>query len=89
LDTEVMRDLYDTFTAPDGTQLGNAPGKYASVEVRLASWREANPEGEFGGGRRGEEANRTPAAPAASPTAAGELVPRLKRRQIQDRSAYP
>ncbi|WP_020578896.1 MobF family relaxase [Actinopolymorpha alba] len=39
-----MHKLFDGFEAPDGTQLGQRPGRYGSVEARLDSWKADHPD---------------------------------------------
>lgn len=41
---EQMGPLYERFVAPDGSQLGRAPGKYTGVDDRLAKALEAEPD---------------------------------------------
>lgn len=39
-----MRKLFGEFETPDGTKLGRAPGRYGSVEERLAAWMADHPD---------------------------------------------
>lgn len=43
VDGEDLKHIFATMTLPDGTKLGQGPGKYQTTEARLEAWIAANP----------------------------------------------